>query len=881
MTSFKVRYFTDINTPSSPIWNAGFIKGYAITDPPYANNSVISFNSALNVWTVTAGRGGADATALQGIPITTDAIVPVVQNGQFLVYDSSVLPDGEWAVQPTIAPSDGQILAYNSTSGEWEAISESSDATALRGVTIETAAATPSDGQILAYNSTSGEWELTTNASSGDATALRGVTIETGAATPSNGQILMYNSTSGEWELTSGSSGDATALRGVTIETGAATPSDGQILVYNSTSGEWELGVGGESNTASSSGGTSLVLPKSGVNLPFKGLTATSTKIGLTSNATDIGIDVNEANLTLSNLGGTLGVSQGGTGATTLTSGNILQGNGTGAVTDTLAAPSGAIVGTTDTQTLSNKTISIVNGTASVPSLSFTSDPNTGIYSPGADQFGISIGGTRRINVNTTRVQFDTYTYNQSSTLSNPSITFTNNPTKGIYSVDSNHVWTARTSSQAESNNWNDMIYAPELDLFVAVGFLDKTITSSNGIDWTQTDGVGFFSVRSILWVSSYSLFITVGGNQIYTSVNGTSWDVRTSPADVDWAALEHAPALSLTVGLASGGVGSSNRIMTSSNGTSWTLQSSAIGNGWSSLAWSESLGLFVAVRGPSGQNTIATSTNGTTWSILGSSDFGISFFSNTIVWAEELGLFVAAGRGDGGETRSVITSPDGTNWTIRDTPDNGWSSIIWSSETGLLMVTGSNSGGSSAANRVMYSYNGIDWVLGTAASSNTWTSLAYSPILNRFVSLGFTIVVGGSLMTLDYSNELGLTVGGGEDISIELSGITMSNDLTIDSGIKYTFLTDATDSVSLDTTQNIVELSNTGTVTVTLPDASSIHNGRRYHLIKTGNGGVVNINTFDANDHIDGDVLTTISLSTQFDRITLICNGMNRWYTF
>lgn len=51
---------------------------------------------------------------------------------------------------------------------------------------------------------------------------------------------------------------------------------------------------------------------------------------------------------------GTLPVANGGTGAVTLT--GLLKGNGTSAVT-AVTAPSGAVVGTTDTQTLSGKTI--------------------------------------------------------------------------------------------------------------------------------------------------------------------------------------------------------------------------------------------------------------------------------------------------------------------------------------------------------------------------------------------------------------------------------------------------------------------------------------------------------------------------------------------
>lgn len=51
---------------------------------------------------------------------------------------------------------------------------------------------------------------------------------------------------------------------------------------------------------------------------------------------------------------GTLSVANGGTGATTLT--GILKGNGTGAFT-AVTAPTGELVGTTDTQTLTNKTL--------------------------------------------------------------------------------------------------------------------------------------------------------------------------------------------------------------------------------------------------------------------------------------------------------------------------------------------------------------------------------------------------------------------------------------------------------------------------------------------------------------------------------------------
>lgn len=67
-------------------------------------------------------------------------------------------------------------------------------------------------------------------------------------------------------------------------------------------------------------------------------------------------------------------VSQGGTGATSLT--GLVKGNGTGAFT-AVTAPSGTVVGTSDTQTLSAKTFSDflqLQGSASAPST-----PSTGL----------------------------------------------------------------------------------------------------------------------------------------------------------------------------------------------------------------------------------------------------------------------------------------------------------------------------------------------------------------------------------------------------------------------------------------------------------------------------------------------------------------------
>lgn len=110
------------------------------------------------------------------------------------------------------------------------------------------------------------------------------------------------------------------------------SPVDGQTLVYDGTLNVWRNVTGGG---GSGSGTVTSVNASGGTT----GLTFTGGPITTSGTLT---------------LGGTLGVENGGTGVASLT--GVVIGNGTAAFT-AKANPTGDFVGTTDTQTLSSKTI--------------------------------------------------------------------------------------------------------------------------------------------------------------------------------------------------------------------------------------------------------------------------------------------------------------------------------------------------------------------------------------------------------------------------------------------------------------------------------------------------------------------------------------------
>jgi hypothetical protein len=67
----------------------------------------------------------------------------------------------------------------------------------------------------------------------------------------------------------------------------------------------------------------------------------------------------------------------------------------------------------------------VPDGTAAAPGIAFETDPNTGIFSPGADQLAISTGGTARLTSSTTALTSALPVDVPLGAAATPSLTFT------------------------------------------------------------------------------------------------------------------------------------------------------------------------------------------------------------------------------------------------------------------------------------------------------------------------------------------------------------------------------------------------------------------------------------------------------------------------
>ena len=158
-----------------------------------------------------------------------------------------------------------------------------------------------------------------------------------------------------------------------------------------------------------------------------------------------------------------------------------------------------------------------------------------------------------------------------------------------------------------------------------------------------------------------------------------------------------------------------------------WIARASPADYIWRGIAYGN--GLFVVVSGTDGSNnSVMTSPNGINWTLRTTPNPGASWRSITFgtPTSNPNGLFVAVA--DGGTGNRVMTSSDGITWTsvAASNNTNVWVSIAYGS--GYFVATAH----SGDTNRIMYSSNGTTWT--AVATGATFEGLSVGFGNGRFV---------------------------------------------------------------------------------------------------------------------------------------------------
>jgi len=322
------------------------------------------------------------------------------------------------------------------------------------------------------------------------------------------------------------------------------------------------------------------------------------------------------------------------------------------------------------------------------------------------------------------------------------------------------HLWNSPTSD--DSSSWSSITYnTPTVGdlsgtpIFVAVSSTGtySVMTSEDGITWHQissnTNGDRktwksvTAAVPSIGSLSGNMLFVAVGptttSNGAIVSQDGINWTLKPT-VNREWTSVTHGLLNGITTFVAvCNNVNNvnDNRVMTSQDANTWTIVSNTeFANDWRSVTSGvPSVGdasnntLFVAV---SFDSYVMTSTDSTTWVSVQNPATNSIKATSVCVGTPHTGnyanqtLFVAVGHANSNQDDVIMISNDGYTWTSKSAGSVGnglnWESVTAGMVNGVTLFAAVSSSGT--GNRVMTSYDGENWTVGSNTPDNGWKGI-------------------------------------------------------------------------------------------------------------------------------------------------------------
>lgn len=246
------------------------------------------------------------------------------------------------------------------------------------------------------------------------------------------------------------------------------------------------------------------------------------------------------------------------------------------------------------------------------------------------------------------------------------------------------------TNGAGSQMKWSRVAWSDAQGLFVAVGApvtgssdLGRVMTSPDGATWTlrstASTGSQVIQWNNVIYVPQLALWVAVGQqisgtlaltNLIMASPDAITWTMQSvpggSPSDIVWNGLAWSPSLGLLVATGvSPTSAAGTHIMTSLDAITWTGRASpadSAGN-FLEVVWSDALALFITTSSVAATTSAMTSPDAITWT---SQTLGATTQWLTLAWIPVFGEILALGFGSvAGGTNQQLTSFNGTAWTI------------------------------------------------------------------------------------------------------------------------------------------------------------------------------------------------------------------------
>lgn len=294
--------------------------------------------------------------------------------------------------------------------------------------------------------------------------------------------------------------------------------------------------------------------------------------------------------------------------------------------------------------------------------------------------------------------------------------------TNGYMTSEDGITWTLR--SNPSMGAVKGICHAPELNLFVAVGFEvgaggGAVQTSPDGITWTDRTPAADSHWNDVCWSPEEGLFVAVsvdgGASSVMTSPDGTTWTSRTTP-DKTWNCVRWLASAGLFAAGGSPGALNTDGVMTSPDGITWTLRTvPLVGSfGFNSSRMSVSDDYFICSN--RGEVVLMKSSDGITWALIGQSTgtghTNVAFGAGTLVATTAT-------------THFDYSLDDGTGWTQTALLADGAEAVIYAPELDRWVAVGPATSDQGAS----YSPDGIDWVV-AATPGNTWFSVCFGLVV-------------------------------------------------------------------------------------------------------------------------------------------------------